>query len=75
MLVLSRKRGERIVIGPNIELMVIDIRGDNVRLGFCAPLEVVIHRQEVFQRVQLAKETETGLLIASPALPVERATG
>lgn len=60
MLVLSRKRGERIVIGPNIELMVVDVRGDRVQLGFCAPQEVAIHRQEVFQRLQLGQETGCG---------------
>jgi len=52
MLVLSRKRGERIVIGPNIELSVVDIRGNKVRLAIDAPRDVPIHRQEVYQRIQ-----------------------
>jgi carbon storage regulator len=52
MLVLSRKRGERIVIGPNIELTVVDIRGNKVRLAVDAPRDVSIHRQEVYQRIQ-----------------------
>ena len=52
MLVLSRKRGERIVIGPNIELAVVDIRGNKVRLAVDAPRDVSIHRQEVYQRIQ-----------------------
>ena len=52
MLVLSRKRGERIVIGPNIELTVVDIRANKVRLAFDAPRDVSIHRQEVFLRIQ-----------------------
>ena len=52
MLVLSRKRGERIVIGPNIELSVVDIRGNKVRLAVDAPRDVPIHRQEVYQRIQ-----------------------
>ena len=52
MLVLSRKRGERIVIGPNIELTVVDIRGNRVRLAFDAPRDVSIHRQEIYQRIQ-----------------------
>ena len=46
MLVLSRKRGERIVIGPNIELTVVDIRGNKVRLAVDAPRDVSIQRQE-----------------------------
>jgi carbon storage regulator len=52
MLVLSRKCGERIVIGQNIELTVVDIRGSTVRLAVDAPREVSIHRQEVFRRIQ-----------------------
>ncbi len=52
MLVLSRKRGERIVIGPNIELMIVDICGNKVRLAVAAPRDVSIHRQEVYRRIQ-----------------------
>ena len=52
MLVLSRKSGERILIGPNIVLTVIDVRGDRVRLAFDAPRDVAIHRLEVYQRIQ-----------------------
>ena len=50
MLVLSRKLGERIVIGSNIELQVVEIRGHRVRLGLIAPLDVPIHRAEVPRR-------------------------
>lgn len=52
MLVLTRKRGERIIIGPDIELTIVDVRGDRVRLGFEAPPDVSIHRQEVLERIQ-----------------------
>ena len=52
MLVLCRKRGERIVIGPNIELTVVDICGNRVRLAFDAPRDVSIHRQEIYRRIQ-----------------------
>ena len=47
MLVLSRKRDERIVIGDNIVITVVDVRGDKVRLGIEAPAEIPVHRQEV----------------------------
>ena len=47
MLVLSRKKDEKIVIGDNITLMVIEIRGDKVRLGIEAPNDVSVDRQEV----------------------------
>ena len=47
MLVLSRKVNERILIGEDIELVVVQIRGDKVRIGIAAPKDVSIHRQEV----------------------------
>ena len=52
MLVLSRKRDERIMIGDEISLLVVDIRGDKVRLGIEAPADVAVHRQEVFEAIQ-----------------------
>ncbi|HTN76196.1 MAG TPA: carbon storage regulator CsrA [Pirellulaceae bacterium] len=51
MLVLSRKRDERIVIGDNIVITVIDVRGDKVRLGIQAPPDVPVHRQEVYEAI------------------------
>lgn len=51
MLVLSRKRGEAVMIGRNIEVTVLEVHGDRVKLGFCSPAEVPIHREEVYQRV------------------------
>jgi len=50
MLILSRKRGERIVIGENFELTVVAIRGERVQLGRCAPQDVSIHREEIHCR-------------------------
>lgn len=47
MLVLSRKIGEEIIIGDNVRVMVVAIRGNQVRLGFSAPGEVTIHRAEL----------------------------
>lgn len=52
MLVLSRMRNETIVIGPDVEVKVIDIRGDKVRLGVAAPRDVKVHRQEVANRIK-----------------------
>jgi carbon storage regulator len=49
MLVMTRKRDESIVIGADIEIFVVDIRGDKVRLGVKAPLELPVHRREVFE--------------------------
>ena len=61
MLVLSRKKDEKIIIGDNITVMVIEIRGDKVRLGIDAPKEISVHRQEVYEAIQResqAKEKE-----------------
>jgi carbon storage regulator len=52
MLVLSRQRDESIVIGNNIVVTIVDIRGDKVRLGIDAPSEIPVHRQEVFDAIQ-----------------------
>ncbi len=60
MLVLSRKRDEKIVIDGNIVITVIEVRGDKVRLGIQAPADVPVHRQEVYdaiKRNEQAKDT------------------
>ena len=52
MLVLSRQRDESIIIGDNIVITIVDIRGDKVRLGIEAPVEIPVHRQEVYDAIQ-----------------------
>lgn len=52
MLVLSRQRDESIIIGDNIIITIVDIRGDKVRLGINAPTEIPVHRQEVYEAIQ-----------------------
>ena len=52
MLVLSRCKDEEIVIGNEIRVMVIDVRGDKVRLGITAPRDVSIHRREAYDKIQ-----------------------
>ena len=52
MLVLSRKKDERIVIGGNIVITVIEVRGDKVRLGIEAPNDIPVHRQEVWEAIK-----------------------
>ena len=52
MLVLSRKPGESIIIGSDIEVKIVEVRGDKVKLGFVGPSDVPIHREEVFRRIQ-----------------------
>ena len=55
MLVLSRQRDESIIIGDNIIITVVDIRGDKVRLGIQAPETIPVHRQEVYEAIHGVK--------------------
>ena len=52
MLVLSRQKDQTIMIGDNIEITVVDIRGDKVRLGITAPSEIPVHRKEVYDAIK-----------------------
>ena len=52
MLVLSRQKNEAIMIGDDIELIVVDIRGDRVRLGITAPKQVPVHRKEIYEAIR-----------------------
>ncbi len=52
LLVLSRKKDEKILIGDNVDIMVVDIQGDKVRLGIEAPRDVTVHREEVYIAIQ-----------------------
>ena len=64
MLVLSRLRDEKFMIGDGIVVTVVDVRGDKVRLGIEAPREVSVHRREVYEAIQReqaeAKRKEAG---------------
>jgi len=61
MLVLSRKKDEKIIIGDSITLMVIEIRGDKVRLGIDAPKDVSVHRQEVYDAIKRECDEKPGV--------------
>ena len=56
MLVLSRHKDETIMIGDDIELTVVDIRGDKVRLGIKAPSTIPVHRKEVYEAIRVENE-------------------
>ncbi|MEX0715407.1 MAG: carbon storage regulator CsrA [Planctomycetaceae bacterium] len=70
MLVLSRKKDEKIIIGDSITLMVIEIRGDKVRLGIEAPKEVSVHRQEVYDAIQRERDVPRG--VAGEGVPIDQ---
>ena len=65
MLALSRKPGESIIVGPDIEFTVLEIRGDQVKIGINAPKEVPIYRKEIYVQIQEANK-EAAMQTASP---------
>ena len=59
MLVLSREVQEVIMIGDDIEIKIIDVRGNKVRVGITAPKNVAVHRKEVYEAIQNDKQNRT----------------
>lgn len=60
MLVLSRKKGQSIMLGDNIELTIIEIQGDQVRIGINAPKSVQVYRKELFLEIQEENKKAAG---------------
>ena len=56
MLVLSRQKDESIMIGDDVEIIIVDVRGDKVRLGINAPKSIPVHRREVYNAIQREKK-------------------
>lgn len=56
MLVLSRQKDESIMIGDEVEITIVDVRGDKVRLGINAPRNIAVHRKEIYLAIQKEKE-------------------
>jgi carbon storage regulator len=56
MLILTRRIGESVVIGDDINITVLGVKGNQVRLGVNAPKDVSVHREEIYQRIQFEKE-------------------
>lgn len=58
MLILTRRIGESVVIGDDVHITVLGVKGNQVRLGVNAPKNVSVHREEIYQRIQFEKEAE-----------------
>ena len=58
MLVLSRQRDESIMIGDDVEVIIVDVRGDKVRLGITAPKNIPVHRREIYDAIQREKDEQ-----------------
>ncbi|EER46531.1 carbon storage regulator CsrA [Actinobacillus minor] len=56
MLILTRKTGESLFVGDDVEITVLSVRGNQVKLGVNAPKEISVHRQEIYQRIKKAEE-------------------
>ena len=61
MLVLSRQRDETIMIGDDVEITIVDIRGDKVRLGITAPRHIQVHRKEVYDAIKRENQQAANL--------------
>ena len=67
MLILTRRVGETIVIGDDVIITVLGIKGNQVRIGINAPKDVSVHREEIYQRIQQEKNTTTPVTaVAAP---------
>lgn len=60
MLVFSRNKGETIIVGDDIEITIVDIRGDTVRIGVSAPKEISVHRREVYDAIRRENRANAG---------------
>jgi len=74
MLVLSRQRDESIMIGDDVEIIIVDVRGDKVRLGITAPKCIPVHRREIYDAIQREK-AEKKELEKQPQARKEEKTG
>lgn len=66
MLVLSRKKNESIMIGDNIEVKILSVDGDQVKVGIIAPKKIKVHRAEIYEAIQ--KQNEESLSVTNPLL-------
>lgn len=57
MLILTRKIGESLIIGDDVEITVLSVRGNQVKLGVNAPKEIAVHRQEIYERIKAAEDS------------------
>ena len=68
MLVLSRQKNQTIMIGDLIEISIVDVRGDKVRLGITAPVSIPVHRKEVYEAIQAENKAAASVAVDDVAM-------
>jgi carbon storage regulator len=67
MLILTRRVGETVMIGNDVTVTVLGVKGNQVRIGVNAPRDVAVHREEIFERIKREEQDESGTTPARPA--------
>ena len=60
MLILTRRIGETLMVGDEVTITVLGVKGNQVRIGVNAPKDVAVHREEIYQRIQREKDSDEG---------------
>jgi carbon storage regulator len=74
MLILTRRVGETVVIGNDVTVTILGVKGNQVRVGINAPKTVAVHREEIYERIKREQEGPSGDDATDPASPTEFAT-
>jgi len=74
MLILTRRVGETVVIGNDVTVTILGVKGNQVRVGINAPKSVAVHREEIYERIKREQEGTSGDDATDPASPTEFAT-